>query len=126
MTEYMYWPKGIDLMIMNDSVGRDIECQKPVRILQTLMHSGYGLYTLEAVSHPKAPDDAPMQLIRAVTTGAGGQKYCPVMICDSIACGSTGLERKYSGGDGKVRTREGDMYQIGYWTDIVAIRQGFK
>ena len=119
MTEY--WPKGIDFM--NDSMGPGNECQKPVGILQSLLDAGYTLYGLKAIAHPKAPRDGAIDVMRKYNRGWGHLPFGSLM---EHCMWFYDLERKYRDGDGKLSSGEDQIYQMGYWTDVLAVRPGLK
>lgn len=112
MTEY--WPKGIDFM--NDQLGPETECNKSVEILQLLLDAGYILFSMSILAHPSSPktnlaagkvrlynrnpDRMPMSTLR---------EHCMTFY---------DFERKYRDDD--------QFYEMGYWTDILAVRPGFS
>mmetsp|Transcript_15028 Transcript_15028/g.22533 ORF Transcript_15028/g.22533 Transcript_15028/m.22533 type:complete len:355 (+) Transcript_15028:1023-2087(+) len=117
-----YWPKGIDFM--NDSMGPETECTKPVEILQPLLDAGYTLYTLPPCYHPKAPKDASLARLRRMIDG---KEIMPLSTLREHCMWYYDLERQYrEGGDGKLSTGGDEIYQMGYWTDVLAVKPGFK
>lgn len=114
-----YWPKGIDFM--NDSMGAGKECLKPVGMLQTLVDSGYTLFVLGANAHPRAPRDGAWDRLKRYNKGT---EMMPINSLMDHCMWFYDLERKYRDGDGKAET--GEIYEFGYWTDILAVRPGFK
>jgi len=109
MTEY--WPKGIDFM--NDSMGPQEKCTKPVEILQLLYDSGYKLYALILQSHPKAPSKARKILNRINNDGI---EY-PMNNLMAHCMWFYTIER-----DNPPNTTIGEEnYQMGYWTDVLAV-----
>jgi len=117
MTEY--WPKGIDFM--NESMGAKKECLKPVGVLQLLVDSGYTLYALAAQVDPRAPKDGARDRMRRNNRG---KKLMPIGSLMEHCMWFYDLERKYRDGDGMATT--GGIYNFGYWTDVLAVRPGFK
>ena len=113
-----YWPKGMDFMY--DAMGPGRECKKSVAILQLLADSGYKLFSLSVFSHPKAPYDLARKKIRQL-------ERSDVMPWNTLwehCMWFYDLERKYRDTGGIMA--DGEVYQFGYWTDILAVRPGFK
>lgn len=115
-----YWPpKGIDFM--NDSMGARKECLKPVGMLLMLVDSGYTLYALAGLVDPRAPKDGALARMKRHNKGI---KMMPINSLMDHCMWFYDLERKYRDGDGMAQT--GGIYEFGYWTDILAVRPGFK
>ncbi len=97
-----YWPKGIDLM---QNVTADKRCEKPSQILQYLSDSGYILFALPIIGHPKAPKKAK----NYVKIDRGGRiNYDDFKAhCEFFY----EVEEK----------NPSDDYHMGYWSDILAV-----
>ena len=113
-----YWPKGIDFL--NDSMGPEKECKIPVSILQSLADSGYTLFMLHPSAHPLAPTDLAKKQIQYNMKN----KFHPWDTLREHCMWFYDLERKYRN-TGGIMTN-GEVYKMGYWTDILAVRPGFR
>ena len=116
-----YWPKGIDYM--NESMGPGRECTTySVAMLQLFVDHGYQLYQLRVITDPRAPQDAARIRMRQHNEG---QQYMPTTSLSEFCHFFYDLERKYRDGDGRTIQSSGELYEFGYWSDVVAVRPGF-
>ncbi len=115
MTEY--WPKGMDFM--NDSMGRDTECQKSVGILKFMYDAGYTLYTMQITNHPKAP----LNEARWAVTRHNNHYKSELPIDDFMAhcMWFYDLER-----DPKYKSDSSTEYKMGFWADVLAVSPGAR
>jgi hypothetical protein len=97
-----YWPKGMDFM---HGVKNEERCEKPAQMLKFLLDSGYILFAMPIVGHPKAPKAAKNYVKR----DRGGRinfddlkEHCEFFY---------EVEEKNPSED----------YKMGYWTDILAV-----
>ena len=113
---FEYWPKGMDFL--KGALGTDQECKVSVGMLQTMADAGYTLYALSAFSHPKAPMDTARKMISNYNRGRimdhlkSLEDHCKWFY---------ELEKKR-----EQKMDDGTMYEMGYWTDILAVRPGFS
>ena len=67
-----YWPKGMDFM---HGVKNEERCEKPAQMLKFLLDSGYILFAMPIVGHPKAPKAA----INEIVGSSDGKNCLPIM-----------------------------------------------
>ena len=116
MILFEYWPKGIDFL--NDNLGTERECQVPVRMMHQIVDAGYKMYALAAMYHPKAPLDTARKEIIEYNSGRISDHL------NSVEDHCKWFYKLDSLRDGKME--DGLVYEFGFWTDILAVRSGFR
>ena len=106
---------------MNDSMGAGKECSKPVAMVQSLADAGYTLFALAGHADPRAPKDGAHARLKRSNDGIETRPKNSLM---DHCMFFYDLERKYRDGDGMATI--GGVYEFGYWTDVLAVRPGFK
>eukprot|EP00534_Pseudo-nitzschia_fraudulenta_P007931 CAMPEP_0201140974 /NCGR_PEP_ID=MMETSP0851-20130426/2585_1 /ASSEMBLY_ACC=CAM_ASM_000631 /TAXON_ID=183588 /ORGANISM="Pseudo-nitzschia fraudulenta, Strain WWA7" /LENGTH=319 /DNA_ID=CAMNT_0047413825 /DNA_START=340 /DNA_END=1299 /DNA_ORIENTATION=- len=110
-----YWPKGLDFL--HNNLGTDRECKVPVRLLQTIADAGYTLYATGAQSHPAAPEDKATYIVRS---------YNQASATDHLKSFEDHCKWFYELEKNRSMNKDGTMYEMGWWTDILAVKSGFK
>eukprot|EP00558_Chaetoceros_sp_UNC1202_P010064 CAMPEP_0197240838 /NCGR_PEP_ID=MMETSP1429-20130617/7042_1 /TAXON_ID=49237 /ORGANISM="Chaetoceros sp., Strain UNC1202" /LENGTH=247 /DNA_ID=CAMNT_0042700563 /DNA_START=1 /DNA_END=744 /DNA_ORIENTATION=+ len=92
-----FWPKGMDLV--NDA---EEKCILGANILQQLYDSGYKLFSMGTVSHPKSPKAAQLYGKTVIPRSDDPLAFCKFYY---------EIEEK----------NPSDEYHMGYWTDVFAM-----